>query len=230
MFSESFPDDRELISVMNVTRAIASFERTLIAGRSAYDRYEHGDSTALSRAVRRGAEAFFGEKLECFHCHGGFAFTNTTDYAGKGFPEIEFHNTGLYNHHGSGAYPAANPGVKEHSGRDDDMGRFKAPTLRNIASTAPYMYDGSIRTLGEVIDHYAAGGRTIRSGPNVGVGSRNPHKSGFVKGFTLSSRERADLLAFHRSLNDSAFITDARSSNPFDQPARGTPAHSQRSR
>lgn len=229
LFAESFPADREPISITNVTRAIAAFERTLMSGGSAYDRYEHGDSSALSPAARRGAEMFFGEKLECFHCHGGFAFTNTTDYQGKGFPEIEFHNTGLYNLGGTGAYPAANPGLKEHSGRADDMGKFKAPTLRNIALTAPYMHDGSIRTLDEVINHYAAGGRTIRTGPNAGVGSGNPHKSGFVKGFTLSSRERADLLAFLRSLTDSAFIADPRFSDPFDhrapQPA-AQPLHS----
>ncbi len=230
MFAESFPDDREPVSVTNVTRALAAFERTLISGRSAYDRYEHGDSTALSPAARRGAEMFFGERLECFHCHGGFAFTNTTDYVGKGFPEVEFHNTGLYNLRGTGAYPAANPGLKELSGRDDDMGKFKAPTLRNIAVTAPYMHDGSIRTLDEVIDHYAAGGRTIKAGPNAGVGSRNPHKSGFVKGFTLSSRERADLLAFLRSLTDSAFLTDARFVDPFDARARASRAHSATSR
>lgn len=227
MFAESFPADGEPVSITNVTRAIAAFERTLISGRSAYDRYERGDSSALSPAARRGAEMFFGEKLECFHCHGGFAFTNTADYVGKGFPEIEFHNTGLYNIGGNGAYPAANPGLKEHSGRDDDMGKFKAPTLRNIALTAPYMHDGSIRTLDEVINHYAAGGRTIRSGANAGIGSKNPHKSGFVKGFTLSSRERADLLAFLRSLTDSAFITDPRFSDPFDPaPAKAAQSRS----
>jgi len=215
LFAEAFPGDAAPISVVNITRAIAAFERVLISGRSPYDRFERGDSLALSPAARRGAEAFFGEKLECFHCHGGFNFTNTVDYVGKGFVEVEFHNTGLYNVGGTGAYPAENPGLMEHSGDEEDMGKFKAPTLRNIAQTAPYMHDGSVRTLEEVIDHYAAGGRTVRAGPHAGVGRRNPHKSGFVKGFTLSARERRDLLAFLRALTDTAFLTDARFANPF---------------
>lgn len=230
LFAAAFPGDAAPISVVNITRAIAAFERTLISGRSPYDRYERGDSTAISAAARRGAEAFFGETLECFHCHGGFNFTNTVDYVGKGFAEIEFHNTGLYNVGGTGAYPDANPGLMEHSGDEDDMGKFKAPTLRNITRTAPYMHDGSIRTLEEVIAHYAAGGRTVRAGPHAGVGSRNPHKSGFVKGFTLSARERADLLAFLASLTDTAFLTDPRLANPFRDTSTTSRAPSNASR
>ena len=93
------------------------------------------------------------------------------------------------------------------------MGRFKAPTLRNIALTAPYMHDGSIATLEEVIDHYAAGGRTISSGPNAGVGSKNPNKSTFIQGFTLTAEERQDLLAFLRSLTDQTFVNDPKFSD-----------------
>jgi len=216
LFAAAFPGDAAPISLTNITRAIAAFQRTLISGNSPYDRFERGDSTAISRAAMRGAAAFFEEKLECFHCHGGFNFSNTVDFVGKGFVELEFHNTGLYNISGNGAYPADNPGVKEHTGDDGDMGKFKAPSLRNIAVTAPYMHDGSVRTLDEVLDHYAAGGRTIRTGPQAGVGHRNPYKSDFVKGFTLTRQERADLLAFLRSLTDSSFLTDPRFSTPFD--------------
>lgn len=79
--------------------------------------------------------------------------------------ELAFHNTGLYDLDGKGAYPAPNTGLLEHTGRPEDMGRFRAPTLRNVEVTAPYMHDGSIATLDEVIDHYAAGGRTIAAGP-----------------------------------------------------------------
>lgn len=222
LFASAFPGDASPISLTNITRALAAFQRTLISGNSPYDRFERGDTTAISKAAQRGAAAFFDEKLECFHCHGGFNFSNTVDFVGKGFVELEFHNTGLYNLKGSGAYPAENPGVMEHTGAASDMGKFKAPTLRNIAITAPYMHDGSVRTLDEVIDHYAAGGRTIRTGPNAGVGHRNPHKSDFVKGFTLSSRERADLLAFLRSLTDSTFLTDPRFSNPFESRSAGS--------
>jgi len=80
---------------------------------------------------------------------------------GKGFPEIEFFNTGLYNIDGTGGYPVTNVGLYEFTGDPRDMGRFRAPTLKNIAVTSPYMHDGSIATLDEVIDHYAAGGRTV---------------------------------------------------------------------
>ena len=94
------------------------------------------------------------------------------DYVGRGRPGIEFHNTGLYNLDGSGAYPAPIPASTPSRGQRDDMGRFRAPTLRNIALTAPYMHDGSIATLAEVLEHYEAGGRTLSGGQYRG---RRPH-------------------------------------------------------
>lgn len=213
LFSESFGDSAS-ISLQNITRAIAAFERTIISGTSPYDRYLAGDSSAISRSARRGEALFFSERLECFHCHGGFNFTNTVDYKGKGFVEIEFHNTGLYNIGGKGAYPSDATGIQEHTMNADDMGKFKAPSLRNIALTAPYMHDGSIRTLDEVIAHYAAGGRTIAHGARAGVGRLSPFKSSFVKGFTLNPREKRDVLAFLNALTDSAFIADPRFADP----------------
>ncbi|HTR03102.1 MAG TPA: di-heme enzyme, partial [Thermoanaerobaculia bacterium] len=136
--------------------------------------------------------------------------------------EIAFHNTGLYNLDGKGAYPSDNTGLEEHTGRPEDMGRFKAPSLRNVAVTAPYMHDGSIPTLDAVLDHYAAGGRTIAGGPHAGVGRTNPLKSSFVSGFTLTPEERADLLAFLRSLTDDEFLKDPEFSDPWrnDPPGR----------
>jgi cytochrome c peroxidase len=95
------------------------------------------------------------------------------------------------------------------------MGRFKAPTLRNIALTAPYMHDGSIATLEEVLAHYERGGRLVSEGPNAGDGKTNPFKSTFVKGFTLNDDERRQVLAFLRALTDDAFVTDPRFSDPF---------------
>jgi cytochrome c peroxidase len=221
MFDAAFPHDSGGISVRRVTQAIAAFERTLISGRSPYDRYLAGDSSAISASARRGEALFFSERLECFHCHGGFNFTNTVDYRGKGFVEIEFHNTGLYNVDGKGSYPADNPGIREHTGQTSDMGKFKAPSLRNVAVTAPYMHDGSITTLDGVLSHYAAGGRTIANGLNKGTGHRSPYKSSFVKGFTLTPRERRDVMAFLTSLTDSTFLTDPRFSDPFRPASSG---------
>jgi cytochrome c peroxidase len=216
LFAAAFPGEANPFSLLNITRALASFERSLLSGRSPYDRYRTGeDPTAISESAKRGEALFFDEKTECFHCHGGFNFTETADYVGKGFVEVEFHNTGLYNLGDDGAYPAPPTGVHSVTEDPEDMGRFKAPSLRNIALTAPYMHDGSIATLEEVIAHYEAGGRTIKSGERKGVGAGNPRKSSFVKGFTLTPQERADLKAFLESLTDHSFITNPRFANPW---------------
>ena len=99
------------------------------------------------------------------------------------------------------------------------MGRFRAPTLRNIELTAPYMHDGSIPTLAEVLAHYAAGGRTLTSGPYAGVGRNNPHKSELVGGFELDEAQRRDLIEFLKSLTDRSFTTDPRFADPGPGPA-----------
>jgi cytochrome c peroxidase len=208
--------------VDTIVKAIASFVRTLISGRSAFDRYIYeGEDSALSESALRGFELFFSEKIECHHCHNGFNFTTSVRFAGQVFDEIDFQNTGLYNIDGMGGYPPPNTGLHEISGKPADMGKFKPPTLRNLAYTAPYMHDGSIATLEEVLDHYAAGGRTIHEGPNAGVGSANPYKSIFVRGFTLREQEKTDVLNFLDSLNDDELVNDPRLSNPF---APGCPA------
>ncbi len=97
------------------------------------------------------------------------------------------------------------------------MGRFKAPTLRNIELTAPYMHDGSLATLEEVLDHYKVGGRTILEGKNAGKGNENPYKSGFVNGFRLTSEEKQDLIEFLKSLTDTEFINNPKFSNPWNE-------------
>jgi cytochrome c peroxidase len=99
--------------------------------------------------------------------------------------------------------------------RPADMGKFRVPTLRNIAVTAPYFHDGSAATLDDVLDHYAAAGRTIADGPHAGVGADNPFKSALINGFTLSADERADLHAFFDSLTDTEFLTDSRFADPW---------------
>ncbi len=128
-----------------------------------------------------------------------------------------FHDTGLYNLDPDGAYPATNQGLYDHTRRAADMGRFRSPTLRNVALTAPYMHDGSIVSLRGVIEHYAAGGRTIEAGPYRGVGRDNPHKSKRLQGFTMSRGEEDDLVAFLECLTDERFVTEPR----FGAPVRG---------
>ncbi len=216
LFAEAFLADEEPIRVATVTRALSAFQRSLISGSSPYDRWVYGgDGAAVGDDVKRGRELFFSEKFECFHCHGGFNFADSVQHDGSTIAQLMFHNTGLYNVDGNGAYPPSDVGLMELSDRPQDMGRFRAPTLRNIAVTAPFMHDGSIATLSEVLDHYARGGREITSGPNAGLGWMSPLKSEFVHGFALSSQERADLLAFLESLTDEQFLTDPRFSDPF---------------
>lgn len=215
MFAAAFGTGDNYISINNLTKAIASFERTLISLNSAYDRYRYqGESSAISASAKRGEELFNSERLECFHCHGGLNLSDSIMHDRLAFKEIAFHNTGLYNIDGKGAYPPNNTGVYEITNQPSDMGRFKAPTLRNIALTAPYMHDGSIKTLEEVIGHYKAGGRTIKNGEFAGVGSENPLKSNFVSGFKLTVKEQRDLLAFLRSLTDEEFINNPEFRDP----------------
>ena len=137
---------------------------------------------------------------------------------------VGYHNTGLYNVDGLGAYPAENTGLFDMTGQRRDMGRFRAPSLRNIAVTAPYMHDGSIATLDEVIAHYARAGRAVEEGPNAGDGRLNPYKSEFVVGFELSDEEHADLLAFLNALTDENALSNPRWSDPF---AAGAPVGEQ---
>lgn len=216
LFPQAFPGDDDPIRLANITKAIGAFERSLISYRSPYDLYRYGgDPSGMSASALRGMDLFFSERLECFHCHGGFNLSDSVQHDGTTFTEVMFHNTGLYNIGGTGAYPEGNAGVYDVSGVEADMGRFRAPTLRNIALTAPYMHDGSVETLAEVLDHYAAGGRTIASGPNAGVGSENRFKSELIRGFDLTAEEKADVIDFLKSLTDDEFLTDPRHADPW---------------
>lgn len=211
----AFPGDADPYSLLNLLRAIASFVRSIVSFDSAYDRYLHGDASALSPSAVRGMALFFSERLECFHCHGGVQFTDSSTHADAVIESVGFHNNGLYNIAGTGAYPPDNTGLFDITGERRDMGRFKAPTLRNISVTAPYMHDGSLPSLNEVLRHYEAGGRAIAQGPRAGDGSRNPYKSPFMKGFSLSDEERDDMLDFLAALTDETVLQAPRFADPF---------------
>jgi cytochrome c peroxidase len=202
LFAKAFPERPE-VSVQNVLDALSAFQRTIISGSSPYDRWFYGDEGAISESAKRGHQLFNSEKLECFHCHGTFAFTDHATWKDKAFPDAPFHQTGLYNLDGRGAYPEPNRGVFETSLDPRDMGKFKAPTLRNVAVTAPYMHDGTIATLEEVLQHYATGGR-----------ARSFRTDTLLVGFELTPQESEDLLAFLRALTDDAFLNDPRYSDP----------------
>jgi cytochrome c peroxidase len=171
-FAAAFPGAAVPLSIDHLIKAIAAFERTLISGRSAFDRYVFDDErTALSAAARRGMALFYAARVGCAGCHGGLNFSGALRYQGHAAARAAYANTGL----------AAEPG------------RFRVPTLRNIALTAPYMHDGSIASLAAVIEHYDAGAH----GPGVDPRIRPLH---------LSAAEKSDLLAFLDALTDPEFL------------------------
>lgn len=209
LFERAFPDSNDPLSLDKVILAIASFERVLISGDSPYDRYVYWDEReSFSESAHRGMRLFFSDRLACSQCHAGFNFSGPVRSAGDEDPVATFHNTALYSLDRSGTYPEDNQGVFEHTSEPQDMGRFRAPTLRNIAVTAPYMHDGSLPTLEAVIDHYANGG-----------GARdNPLKSPLIRGFELSADDRESLVSFLESLTDPSFLEDPRFENPWISP------------
>jgi len=224
LFRAAFPEVADPVTQENAVKAIASFERSIVSARSPYDRYRNDrDDTAIPAAARRGERLHFSQPLSCCRCHGEFDFSGATDFAGRRHVEPEFHNTGLYNLTGLLSYPQNNVGLFEFTSVPNDVGKFKAPALRNIAVTAPYMHDGSAATLADVIAHYEAGGRTISDEPNRGVGRANPNKSPSVRGFTLTPGDRDDLIAFLESLTDRPLLDDARFSDPW--PVTAVPSH-----
>lgn len=215
LFAAAYPELGDPIDYANIRNAITSFIRSMVSFDSAFDRFEQGQANALSAAQERGRQLFFSEDLECFHCHGGYHLSDSVMDRSMSFIPMPFHNTGLFNVDGNGAYPDNNQGLIELTGNPADMGKFRTQSLRNIALTAPYMHDGSVATLSEVIDIYAAGGRVIESGPNAGDGRLNPFKDGFVTGFEISAAQKADLIAFLEALTDHTFINDPHFSNPW---------------
>jgi cytochrome c peroxidase len=206
------------LSSADAVAALAAFERSLLSFDSPFDRYLYGhDESAISEEAKWGFELFNSEKFECYHCHSGLNFTSAFRSRDTQSLPRDYQNTGLYNVGGLGMYPSDSPGLVAMTDEPSDSGKFRVPTLRNIAKTAPYMHDGSIETLTEVLDHYAAGGRVIQSGPNAGDGRSNPFKSPFVLGFDPTAEERRALLALLESLTDEGFLADQRFSDPWLQ-------------
>ncbi|MEO8213123.1 MAG: MbnH family di-heme enzyme [Myxococcales bacterium] len=216
-FPAVFAGEADPFTLTNIIKAIAAFERTLISGRSPYDRATFDSApTPLTAEAERGRVLFFSDQTNCSTCHVGFNFSEDTTFVGKtGDIPATFQNIGLYNIGGTGAYVTGNGGLSEVTRAVADTGKFKAPSLRNLSYTAPYMHDGSVATLEEAIDIYAAGGRVIASGPSAGDGTKNPYKDPLIASLQLTARDKADLIAFLRSLDDPGFVTDIRFSNPW---------------
>jgi cytochrome c peroxidase len=171
-FKAAFGDS--MVDIDRVAKAIASFERTVLTGNSPYDRWEAGDKAAMSAAAVRG-HALFNDstKGNCAICHDGFNFSDS-----------DFHNLGV-------GMKAAKPDLGRFivTGVEKDKGAFKTPTLRNLADTAPYMHDGSEKTLEDVVAFYVQGAE------------ENPHLDGRIHPLNLTASERSDIVAFLNALN-----------------------------
>ena len=170
LFQEAFPEAE--ISQLTVAQALATYVRSLRAGNSAVDRYEAGDLSALSESAARGRVLFFG-RADCDDCHRGSNFTD------EGFEDL-----GL---------PSTDAGRFNVTGNEGDRGEFKVPTLRDVALTAPYMHDGSLATLEDVVEFYDRGGGQAFGGGG-GRGRRG------IRPLGLSATEKADVVAFLRAL------------------------------
>jgi len=215
LFISAFPDqDDPLLGDLvwdNTIKSLASFVRGLVSFDSPYDQGELTDS------AKRGEALFNGERLECFHCHAGYNFSDATIDRETTFAELDFHNTGLYNIDGLGAYPSPNTGRHEVTGKAEHMGQFRAQSLRNIELSAPYNHDGSVATLEDVVSNYARGGRLIASGENSGDGRVSPVKDGFIVSFEITDDEVSDVVEFLKSLTDTTFINNPRFSDPWTE-------------
>lgn len=166
---------QEDISIEVIQKALANFQRVLISDDAPFDDYMRGESQ-LSPEALHGWTLFKSDRLGCISCHNGYNFTN-----------YSFQNNGLYE-----VYKDAGRALITENPSDE--ARFKVPTLRNIMLTYPYMHDGSMKTIDEVIDHYASGGKN------------HPSKSEGIRGFELTKEERAALVAFFHSLTGAGFL------------------------
>lgn len=170
----------EVITIDQITKAIASYERTLLSGNSPFDRFFYGkDPKAISPAARRGFEVFRNPKKgDCATCH-------TVEETHALFSDQKFHNLGVgMNAKGE----LTDLGRYIQTLQESDQGAFRTPTLRNVALTAPYMHDGSMKTLKEVVDFYVSGGNS------------NDHLDKDIRKLELTRQEREDLVAFLESL------------------------------
>lgn len=161
------------VTIDEVAKAITTFERTVLSGNAPYDRFKAGDKTALTPAQQEGMKVFFSDNARCDSCHEGINFTN-----GK------FANIGI-------GMDKKDPDLGRFNvtKRESDKGAFKTPTLREIAHTAPYMHDGSMKTLEEVVEHYDKGG------------IKNPTLHQDVRPLKLSPQDKKNLVEFLKALS-----------------------------
>jgi cytochrome c peroxidase len=163
----------EKVTIDDIAKAIATFERTVLSGNSGYDRFKAGDANALTASQKRGMDVFYSDNARCDSCHEGFNFTN-----------------GKYANVGIGMdKPDPDLGRYVVTRQEADKGAFKTPTLRDVANTGPYMHDGSLKTLDDVVEHYNKGG------------IKNPWLHQDVRPLNLTPELKKDLVEFLKALS-----------------------------
>jgi cytochrome c peroxidase len=225
-FAAAFPADKEPFTIQNLQWAISSFVKSIFSFDARYDHYRSKhDSSILTAAERKGMQLFFSDSLQCHSCHGGINFSTPILQDEQGLTSYYF-NTGVYNITDT---QNRDDGLAELTGRKEDAGKFRVPTLRNLAFTAPYFHDGSVATLEEIIIGYERRSGEVngskwsnksngsnRSEESKGAeGIKNQDKHLFIKQFRLNSQERKELIAFLLSLSDSTVCRNPAYANPF---------------
>ncbi|TGL57844.1 MbnH family di-heme enzyme [Leptospira jelokensis] len=227
LFTNAYGNADSAVNEQNIRFALASFQRSMISGNSRFDQYTfRNNKSALTASEIRGLNLFNGEVAECFHCHGGFNFTDTSLHSGTQ-EEFFYHSNGIHDDTYYAGVPSNKRGLYDLTGIASDTGKFRAPSLRNIGVTYPYMHDGSFMcddannpekpagsgktktdcardALTKVVDHYRSGGQN-HSGKD----------STLIRAFTITNSQRDDMVNFLLSLTDEEFLTNPKFASPF---------------
>ncbi len=207
LFSKAFPKDNKPFKINNFITAIANFEEQLVSFNSPFDLYIKGNKKILNKQAIEGMKLFYSPQLGCNNCH----------QLNEPIKKSTYFNTGLYNLNTDGSYPSIDQGLFGLTKNPKDKGKFRIPSLRNIMLTAPYMHDGSVETIEQIISIYQRGGRLINNGENAGDGKLNINKNNLIKGFTLTPNEKKNLIVFLSTLTDTSFLSNKNLLNPFNE-------------
>ena len=209
LFARAFPDDKDLFTRRNVTRAIASFERSIISGRSPYDRYHFDrDDTAIPPAAKHGEALFFSSPLSCFRCHGGFDFSGATVSEANPNPAKSNSTTRASQRPGPALLSRAERRhlrIHESAGGRREIQSSNAPEHRRNRALYARRQHRNARSCSRSL----RGRRTHhRDRWHAGIGHDNPNKDPIIGGFPLTAEDRANLIAFLQSLTDRELLND----------------------
>jgi cytochrome c peroxidase len=222
LFSKAFPKDFEPISEQNVRFALSSFMRSIISGNSKFDQFQNGNYQVLSASEIRGKDLFFSDITNCSKCHSGFNFSDSTTSQDSVQKYAIYHDNG---HRSKSQYLSLKEnetGLYELTQKDSDIGKFRTPSLRNIARSYPYMHDGFFgcddqfkgvinkynnecaeNALSKVVEHYMSGGN-----------NQSNKDSQLIRSFSLTPTQKQDLIQFLFTLTDEEMLSNPSFSNP----------------